>query len=499
MRIYIGGISTETNSFSPLLADYEAFRNGYVYEGAEIERLLDTSTEVKGYYEYLREVPEAEIVPGFVAFAIPSGPVRSEAFSSMMQRLLDSVKQAGRIDGILLALHGSMQAEGCDDCEGHILERVRGIVGDGVMIVPSYDMHCCLTPKMMQFSDGMAVYLTYPHTDHAKTGYRAAHCLVQMLKTGIRPRKLFKRMPLIMQVENCNTDVGPMVLVMDRFKAFLEKKGVISAGLCMAQPWLDTPELGCSIGAFIQPEADVPDCQHALDNVLDYIWENRQAFSIQIPGIEAALNESLGMDKPVCIVELGDIVSAGGVGDSTVALRALLDSARHRPACVMITDPETVRLAGEVGIGNTGKFLIGGSDGGSGGNGGSEEACYNQRVAVDAKVVFFNGDRIAPQGSVQTGVAVNAGMRVLLQTADGLNIIASELPCMNHDKQMLISMGVESQNMNYIIQKTHQMFKEGFKGVMGSFIYADTPGYTDRNLARLPFKKVKRPIFPLDE
>ena len=29
--------------------------------------------------------------------------------------------------------------------------------------------------------------------------------------------------------------------------------------------------------------------------------------------------------------------------------------------------------------------------------------------------------------------------------------------------------------------------------------YSDTEGFTDRNIPRLPFKNVRRPLYPLDE
>ena len=74
----------------------------------------------------------------------------------------------------------------------------------------------------------------------------------------------------------------------------------------------------------------------------------------------------------------------------------------------------------------------------------------------------------------------------------------SEYPNYNHDRAMMTSMTVNPTDMNVIIQKTHQMFKEGYRGVMGSFIYADTEGFTDRNLKRLPFKNVRHPIYPVD-
>ncbi|MCX6984181.1 MAG: MlrC C-terminal domain-containing protein, partial [Lentisphaerae bacterium] len=224
-----------------------------------------------------------------------------------------------------------------------------------------------------------------------------------------------------------------------------------------------------------------------MNAILDILWTGKKEFLVTVPSIDEVLLRAETCEKPCCIVELGDIVSAGGTGDSTVALDALIRFKKCRPACVTVTDPETVQRACEIGIGAKGCFEIGGSAAG-----------YNKRIKLEATVEFLSDKKIAPSGETQKGVAVDAGMRVLLRSG-ALWIIASTYPCMNHDKEMLLSMGIDPAKMDYIIQKTHQMFKAGFKDVMKSDLYADTPGETCRNLQRLPFRKVRRPIWPLDE
>ncbi len=237
----------------------------------------------------------------------------------------------------------------------------------------------------------------------------------------------------------------------------------------------------------VEPESDERDAEQDMSAILNYIWDQRKEFSLSIPNIEAALAQSTDMAKPVSVVELGDIVSGGGAGDSTEGLRALLNSS-CRPAFVGVMDAETVALAQRIGVGSICAFQIGGGDSG-----------YNAKTPVTARVVRISSERVAPTGEVQKGVAIDSGTRVLLQTEDGLNIIVSEYACMNHDKQLLISMGVEPAEMAVILQKTHQMFKAGFMGALGSFIYAATSGYTSRDFASLPYKNVRRPLYPLDK
>ena len=187
--------------------------------------------------------------------------------------------------------------------------------------------------------------------------------------------------------------------------------------------------------------------------------------------------------------QLGDIVSAGGSSDSTVGLAALLSRPDLRPACVTVMDAKTVAKALEVGIGNRGDFVASGK----------ENHGFNGPVPFSATVLFNSDAKIAPQSNSEKGMEFDMGMRVTLKTDDDLYIIVSEYPNYNHDAAMMTSMHVDPRDMRIIMQKTHQMFKEGYRGIMGSALYADTEGFTDRNIPRLPFKSVRRPLYPLDE
>ena len=309
------------------------------------------------------------------------------------------------------------------------------------------------------------------------------------MREKIKPQKLYHTLPLVMAVENCNTESGPIEPAIAKIRELLQHPDVLSGGLNLTQPWLDVPDLGCQVSIFVRPGADTAEIDQKMKDILAYIWTNRKEFEVFVPDIDTALNNALTCTAPVHISELGDIISAGAIGDSTVALRALLRHPEVRPACVTIMDKATVAKAQEIGIGNTGDFMIGGE----------VDHGYNAKAAVKATVQFFNGEKIAPTGNTEKGVQFDMGMRVTLKTDDDLYIIVSEYPNYNHDKAMMTSMNVDPTEMKVVIQKTHQMFKEGYRGIIGTALYADTEGFTDRNIPRLPFQNVNRPLYPLDQ
>jgi microcystin degradation protein MlrC len=96
-------------------------------------------------------------------------------------------------------------------------------------------------------------------------------------------------------------------------------------------------------------------------------------------------------------------------------------------------------------------------------------------------------------------MSVELGRRALLETGPGLYIVASEYGSLMHDPEILRSMGLEPANLEVIVQKSHKLFRPAYRSLAGSVVQIDTPGFTDRNIRRLPYRRIPRPIYPLDE
>jgi microcystin degradation protein MlrC len=106
-----------------------------------------------------------ETVESLLAFAQPLGRTVRSVYESLRDEILDDLRKAGPVDGVILVLHGAMVADGYDDCEGDVISRVRAIVGPKVPIGVSLDLHCHFTQKMLTEADAIICYKEYPHTD----------------------------------------------------------------------------------------------------------------------------------------------------------------------------------------------------------------------------------------------------------------------------------------------------------------------------------------------
>src|SRR5438270_14068691 len=122
MRIAIGQVWQETNTLNPLLtmrSDFEAFG---IVRGAElVERMADTN-ELGGFIQSLRAWPDKPEIVGLVRLpAWPGGAATADTFAWLRDEMVEALRHALPVDAVLLALHGSLVAEGTPDVEGAVL------------------------------------------------------------------------------------------------------------------------------------------------------------------------------------------------------------------------------------------------------------------------------------------------------------------------------------------------------------------------------------------
>lgn len=488
MKIFYASLIQETNTFCPQKTDLALFERGYVLRGEEIPRhLAGTNTEIGGFLSYFSEHP-ADLVPAVACWGVACGKVEDAAFAQLSGEILDALEAQLPVDGVLLALHGAMVSESCDDCEGVLLERVRDLVGADVPVVTTLDYHANLTEKMVVQADAMVGFRTYPHVDFAQTGRRAALILDRLLHGMKRPVPIFRKLPLIVPVEAAETGQGVSGEVIAALGRMDRDPDLVSASLFCAQPWLDIEEMGVSLLFYLQPEApDQKKWKETADALALSIFQQREAFFQTYPSLAEAVGRLPAFRRPVIFVDSGDITTAGGLGDSTETLRALLGCSQQ--AALSIVSPKAVAQAFSVGLWGEGEITVGGD----------QDYGYNRDVTVHAKVLALSQDRSQVTGEAFSGVAVNTGRRAHLLVDGHIHVVAAEYASLMYDPQFLRDLGVEPAEMDVIVQKSHKLFRSAYASIAKEIVILDTPGFTDLNIQRLPYARVPRPIYPLDE
>ena len=486
MRVYVAGLWQETNTFCPRSTEIGLFESGYRLRGDQIiERLAGTNTEIGGFLDCLAGDHSIRVIPGTAAWATPYGKISREAFDSLVSELLANLEANLHVDGVLLALHGSLVGEHIEDCEGYILERVRKLVGSQVPLVCSLDYHACVTKQMVMEADLLVGYRTYPHVDYADTGRRAATALLRLIKDRPALKVDFIKLPLMLPAENTETGSGPMAPAIKRLWELDDDPGVYAASVHSTQPWLDVAEHGVSVLVY---SSDGAGTQVARE-IADYIWEVRRQFFLRFPDVGEYLGSVERYAKPAIVVDSGDITSAGALGDSTVILRALLEMNSGLGAVLTMVDASAVEQAVLAGEDQSGTFVLGGR----------EDYGYNSRVQVEARVGAITDSTVRVKGESFSGMELNMGRRACLDIVGNIRLIVSEQTSLLHDPEILRSIGVNPEQCDLIVQKSHKLFRSAYADIAKSVQILDTPGFSDMNLKRLPFERVTRPIYPLDD
>ena len=483
MAIAIASLLQESNTFSPVKTRYEDFFP--VFGSAARERHQGKGTEMGGFIAGLSRA-KRRIEPVGAAMAITAGRLIRADLERLAGEFAARLEGIERPEALLVALHGALAAEREDDGDGYLLAQFRRALGPGVPIVATLDLHANVTRRMAENADAIMGYRTYPHIDFEETGERAAALCLRILDGSLRPRIGFAKLPLIVPAENMQTTSGPMCRLFARATE-LENAGAAAVSIFGVQPWLDIEEMGCSV-VVVQNEdvvaADVSACELARR-----FWECRREFDVKLVPAERAIRQALRVaGGPVVLSESSDSTGSGSPGDSTGLLGPLLRAGLREPAAIFLVDPEAVARAVEAGPGGTVRMRIGGK----------LDRRHSRPVPVTARVRLISDGRFTPHGKgYSSGIEVSMGRAAVLEAGE-VRILAAERSVMTVDPELYRSHGIEPCRMKIVAVKSPNGFRAEYEPIAKAVIMVDTPGVSTANLRSLPFRRVPRPIWPLD-
>jgi microcystin degradation protein MlrC len=488
IRIAIGYLIHETNSFSPLSTTLEDFRENIVHEGSEmLEYFAGTSTSIGGFIDFAN-LQGIKLLPTLAAKAVPSGMVDKEAYEHFKARILDGLESFGRVDGVLLELHGSMVAVGYPDAEGDLLHGIRRAVGENVPVMSVLDLHATLTRKMVENADAFFGLNTNPHIDYYERGVEAAEAIVATIRGEIHPVMSLRKPGILLPTINMRTVEGQPMFEVFRDVYELEKKvNVIDITVCGGFPFADVEDAGPGVLAITDGDQKLADS--LAEQVSGRIWDLRDRFlwSGGIPP-EQAVEEAMRADQgPIVLADIADNPGGGGSGDTTAILKTLIDKRAENVALATIWDPEAVAEAIKSGVGNKVTLALGGKTVEMGG----------KSVRVTGRVKTICDGEIINKGPLMTGLKLSFGRTVVIET-DGIEIIINEHRQQPYDPQIFSRVGIDPRDKKILVIKSRGHFRAWIEPVAKRIIEVDAPGMASPNLRIFPYRNVRRPIFPLD-
>jgi microcystin degradation protein MlrC len=473
MRILIGAVGHESNTFTPFLTTMDDFDVRY---GQELLLGLPRRSSLDGIRDTL-QARGAELVPTVAARAMPGGVVERGAYETFKQAIL---AQAHDVDGACLYLHGAMRVEGLDYADDDLLHDLRARLGPGLPISVALDMHANIVAGMVASADALVAYHTAPHVDAYETGVRAAEMLLWMLDTGRRPAMGLARLPFLLPGEMAQTALEPMAAMMALVDELEQRPEVLSASLANGHCWADLPDIG--VAAVVVTSGDAALAQAQADRLAAAFWQRRAEFGVSAeayPLAEAVEKALAAKEATVFLSDSGDNPGAGGTTDVPVLLAELLRQGARNVVFAGMWDAGAVQACAAAGVGRELTLAIGGK----------LDTRHGRPLPVTGTVRLLADG--APAGDSDQGGPI------AVLNVSGVDVILSSTRLSFEHPAQLRSLGLEPLDYRLVVLKRGYLTAP-FQAISQRSILAFSPGATNCRLAEMEFHRVNRPIYPLD-
>jgi microcystin degradation protein MlrC len=483
MRIFQASLATETNTFSPVPTDRASFETAF-YAGPG--QHPPTPTLCSAPIVVLRRRAREEgftLIEGSAAWAEPGGLLQRNAYEELRDEILGQLRAALPVDGVILGLHGAMVAQGYDDCEGDLLERMRAIVGPQVLIAAELDPHSHLTKKRVAKADILAAFLEFPHTDFVERAEHVVDLALRTLRGEIKP---------VMSAFDCRmidvfpTSREPMRGFVDRIRAMQGRDGVLSISLIHGFMAGDVPELGAQVLVITDGDAEKA---AALARKLGMeVFAMRGRTAMPMLAIDAGLDAALASaakktGRPVVIADVWDNPGGGVAGDGTLILKRLLERGIDDVAVATIWDPIAVAFCLAAGEGARLQLRFGGKAGPDGG------------APIDAMVEII---KATPQSWQSFGASrVKLGPTALVRL-EGLavEVILNTNRTQTFEPDIFSNLGLDPMSKAMLLVKSTNHFYAGFAPIAEDIIYIDAGAPYPSHPRETNYRKLAREIWP---
>lgn len=490
MRIAVGGFQHETNTFAPTKASYDLFERAGSWPGltrgaAFLEALAGMNIPMAGFATEARHQGH-ELVPLLWCNASPSAHVTEDAFERITGMLVEDLKKAGPVDAVYLDLHGAMVAEHLQDGEGETIRRVREVVGPSVTIVGSLDLHSNTTPLMIEQSDALVAYRTYPHIDMAETGQRAAILLDRIARQG-KPAKAYRQLPFLIPINWQCTMIEPAATIYRQIRE-LESGDVLSASFTPGFPPADIHDCGPAVFAYAKQQAEA---DRVVAEIADEIIDREAQFEGRRWSPDEAVREAMrlsaGASKPIVIADTQDNPGGGGNGDTTGMLEALVRNGAQGAVLGLLCDPEVAEAAHAAGEGAVIEMPLGAKSGIPG------HAPFQGTFLVEK----LGSGSFTATGPFYGGSRMQLGPMALLRVRNGdgdTRVVLCSRKVQAADQEMFRHVGIEPSQQKILVLKSSVHFRADFQPIAEEILVALAPGPVVALAEDLPYRNLRHGI-----
>ena len=467
MRIVVGSFQQESNTLvtrKSTIEDFEIFRG---------DEML-SHIAVTDYFYSLG----VELISTLYAHALPGGCLREKDFLSIAEDLVSRIPSLG-IDGVWLYLHGALEVENIGSGELALMRMVRQKVGFAVPVSLALDFHANNTFELMKLVNVIAGYRTAPHRDMPETELKAAKLLIRCCESHILPAPCMARANVVVPGDCVRTDESPLREIMTEALALEKIPGMLVCNVFNGQPWVDSPNMGPSFVCV--HERDTAVARAASERLARMFYEARHDFKFSVDAYEPqeAVERAWAENRrPIFVTDSGDNTTAGASGDNAFLLR-LIQEKRMRDVLIGgITDSAAVVQCSDVQRGQHVELDVGGS-------------------IEPSSVKTHIGGELLYKGDVEGWYGENAGPCVVVRSG-GIDVVITAKRCAFIRPRIFEGLGLDIKAYHFVVVKLGYLFPD-LEKVAARTILAFTPGTSTERLQDMGMKRIRRPMYPLDD
>ncbi len=491
-RIAVGGFHHETNCFVAERTDFAYFashrdRPPLVRGNDVIDWLGDTSFALSGFLREMRQ--HHDIVPLLWASGGAGGLVTADAYERIAGELIGRLSAAMPVDAVYLDLHGAMVSEPFEDGEGELLRRVRAVVGPNVPVAISLDYHANVTPEMVELTDSLVGYRTYPHVDRPETGQFAARALTELIARGRPPGRALRKLPFLIPLNDQCTLVEPSRSVVAR--SVVAAGDIVNLSYLAGFPPSDLYWCGPAVIAHAWSQAAA---EAAADALARDIALAEPAFAVPMVSPDAGVREAMQIartaSRPVVLADTQDNPGCGATADTTGVLESLVRLGAEGAALGYLCDPQAAAEAHRVGEGGQITIALGGRSGPSG----------VVPFQGTFRVARLGTGRMRTTGAVSGGRDIDLGPMALL-VIGGVAVAVTSKRMQALDQAPFRHLGVEPAQQKILALKSTCHFRAEFEPIAEKVIVVIAPGGYLADPAQYPYRHLRpgirlRPLGP---
>lgn len=486
MRIGIAGLIHESNSFSVIPTTLDDFQ---VWEGqAIIDHFAPTFHEIAGYITGAKEFGY-ELLPLVAANATPAGPLTPATYETLVGKLLAALKSAPTLDGLLLALHGAMVAEGFPHADAETAHRIREVVGADFPLVVTHDYHGNVLEQLVADVDALIIYKTNPHIDQRERGLQAASILARTIRGEVKPVGAIAKPEVLFNIAYHNTSRSPMQPLMQAAIETEKKTGILACSIAAGYQYADVPAMGPSI--VVVADGDPELAQREADRLDQMMWDIRDQLIPHVPDPATAVQRAITSEHaPVALFDSGDNIGGGSSGDATILLKELIDQ-KADGWVVTIYDPEAANACAQAGIGSSISLLVGGKT----------DNMHGPTLSITGKVrTLHDGTFEETERRHGGGRYFNQGLTAVLEVGRtipicrGLLILNSCRTSPNSIHQ-ITCVGIQPQQQRILVAKGAIAPRAAYEPICAEVIEVATPGATAINRSSKDYHQARKTLY----